>query len=88
VFLLPDVFLFPQTVQSRAKSFGAPQVHKLRHTFAHTMEARGASVSEIRAHLGHSSLATTGLYLANLNNVDLENAQEENMLRGWVAPSV
>lgn len=46
--------------------FGISKVHALRHTFARSMEDAGAPVSEIQARLGHSSLATTGTYLARL----------------------
>jgi site-specific recombinase XerD len=53
------------------KHLGTSKVHAMRHTFAHLMEKAGASVSEIQAHLGHESLATTGHYLAQLK-------QEEN----------
>jgi integrase/recombinase XerD len=44
--------------------------HKLRNTFAQTMESTGAKVSDIQARLGHSSLATTGRYLAALSKAD------------------
>lgn len=52
--------------------------HRLRHEFAHTMEAAGASVSEIQAKLGHKSLATTGRYLAQLK-------QDENIYGDKIA---
>ncbi len=45
-------------------------MHALRHTFAKAMEDSGAKVSEIQARLGHSSLATTGRYLAALSQAD------------------
>lgn len=45
---------------------GTEHFHALRHTFAHAMEQAGAKVSEIQSRLGHSSLATTGRYLAQL----------------------
>lgn len=48
------------------KYLGTSKAHAMRHTFAHTMEKAGASVSEIQARLGHESLATTGRYLAQL----------------------
>lgn len=48
------------------KHLKTSKVHATRHTFAHTMEAIGAPVSEIQARLGHKSLATTGKYLASL----------------------
>jgi site-specific recombinase XerD len=51
--------------------------HTLRHTFAHTMEDAGAKISEIQARLGHSSLATTGRYLAALRSA--ENPQAEQV---------
>jgi integrase/recombinase XerC len=44
--------------------------HALRHTFAAAMEGSGAKVSEIQARLGHSSLATTGRYLAALHKAE------------------
>jgi site-specific recombinase XerD len=40
--------------------------HALRHSFAKGMDSAGAKVSETQARLGHSSLATTGHYLAQL----------------------
>jgi site-specific recombinase XerD len=51
--------------------------HSLRHTFAHTMEDAGAKISEIQSRLGHSSLATTGRYLAALRSA--ENPQAEQV---------
>jgi integrase/recombinase XerD len=51
--------------------------HTLRHTFAHTMEDAGAKISVIQARLGHSSLATTGRYLAALRSA--ENPQAEKV---------
>ncbi len=47
---------------------GTEHFHSLRHTFAHAMEEAGAKVSEIQSRLGHSSLATTGRYLAQLSS--------------------
>jgi len=62
----------PLGIQSIAdvcqKRLGTSKVHALRHTFAHESEALGAKVSDIQAALGHSSLATTGGYLASLNS--------------------
>ncbi len=57
------------------KHLGTSKVHTLRHTFARAMEDAGAKVSDIQARLGHSSLATTGRYLAALNQAD--NAHRE-----------
>lgn len=56
---------------------GTEHFHALRHTFAHAMEEAGAKVSEIQARLGHSSLATTGRYLAQL-------ASEKNPYAGII----
>jgi integrase len=50
------------------KRLGTSKVHALRHTYAAAMEAVGAPVSEIQARLGHSSLSTTGRYLAKLRS--------------------
>jgi integrase len=47
---------------------GTSKAHTTRHTFAHSMEAVGAKVSDIQARLGHSSLQTTGTYLAALKS--------------------
>lgn len=41
-------------------------VHRLRHTFAHTMDAKGATLTEIQRRLGHRSVATTAIYLQEL----------------------
>jgi integrase len=49
-----------------AARIGESKVHTLRHTFADAMEQAGAPVSEIQAHLGHASIATTGRYLTKL----------------------
>lgn len=65
---------------------GTSKAHTTRHTFAHSMEAVGAKVSDIQARLGHSSLHTTGMYLAALKSAynpqaealaDLFGAEEE-----------
>lgn len=50
------------------KRLGLQHFHALRHTFAHAMEDQGAKVSEIQARLGHSNMATTGRYLAQLTS--------------------
>lgn len=44
--------------------------HALRHSFAHGMRKAGAKDSEVQARLGHSNLATTGRYLAQLDRAD------------------
>jgi site-specific recombinase XerD len=45
---------------------GVSKVHALRHTFASELEDAGAKVSEIRDRLGHTSIATTSVYLSKL----------------------
>jgi site-specific recombinase XerD len=50
--------------------------HALRHTFAHTMETKGALVSEIQSKLGHKSLSTTSIYLAALKSADNSKADD------------
>ena len=57
-----------------AKHLGTSKVHTLRHTFARAMEDAGAKVSEIQSRLGHSSLATTGRYLAALRSAENRHA--------------
>src|SRR5262245_59363800 len=52
------------------RRLGTERVHALRHTFARELEAAGAPVSAIQARLGHSSLATTGRYLAALRSAE------------------
>ncbi|MBF6613031.1 MAG: tyrosine-type recombinase/integrase [Chloroflexi bacterium] len=55
---------------------GTSRVHALRHTMAQVMEQRRAPVSLIQQRLGHSSLATTGIYLAALRDDDNPYADE------------
>ena len=50
--------------------FGTSKYHAIRHTFARAMEDAGAKVSEIQARLGHSSLQTTGRYLAAIRSAE------------------
>ena len=50
------------------KRLGTSKVHALRHTFARALEDAGAKVSDIQARLGHTSLDTTGRYLAQLHH--------------------
>jgi len=48
--------------------------HSLRHTFAAELAREGTAVNVIQAALGHSSLATTSLYLAHVAPDELVNA--------------
>ena len=50
------------------RHLGTQHFHALRHTFARAAEDAGAKVSEIQAMLGHSSIAVTGRYLAQLHS--------------------
>lgn len=52
------------------RRLGTSKFHRLRHTFAVLMEEDGARLSDIQARLGHSSAATTGIYLNNLRSSD------------------
>lgn len=79
--LAPDAPLWPsygrasagQAIGVRAlqlicdKHAGA-HFHQLRHTFAKSMELAGAPISTIQQRLGHSSAATTSIYLAALRS--------------------
>jgi len=51
-----------------ARHLKTSKVHRLRHTFAWTMEQHGAKTSEIQRRLGHKSIATTSLYLQALTS--------------------
>ncbi len=51
-----------------ARHLGTGKVHTTRHTFATMLEQQGARISEIQARLGHSSIATTGRYVAALTS--------------------
>ncbi len=62
---------------SAEQRLGTSKVHALRHTFARALEDAGAKVSEIQARLGHTSLETTGRYLARLH--DGENPHLSSM---------
>lgn len=64
------------------KYLGTSKAHAMRHTFAHTMEKAGASVSEIQARLGHESLATTGRYLAQLGQDENKHGEKLAALLG------
>lgn len=50
-----------------AARLGVSSVHRLRHTFALSMEEAGAKLTEIRDRLGHSNSATTDKYLQTLH---------------------
>src|SRR5579859_1616704 len=64
------------------KHFKTSKVHVMRHTFAHTMEEAGASVSDIQSRLGHESMATTGRYLARLKQAENKHADRVAAMLG------
>ena len=66
----PGAALSTQAIDDIVRRRLKTHPHALRHTFAAAMEGSGAKVSEIQARLGHSSLATTGRYLAALNKAE------------------
>lgn len=61
---------------------GTTRVHVLRHTFAHTLEETGATLSEIQARLGHTNAATTGIYLTELRKAENPHADALAALLG------
>lgn len=65
-----------------ARRLGTSKVHATRHTFARNMEDVGAKVSEIQKRLGHTSLETTGRYLAGLSSDENSHAADLDMLYG------
>jgi integrase/recombinase XerC len=72
-----------QSINALCKKYlGTSKVHATRHTWAHSMEQLGASISEIQARLGHKSLATTGRYLASLRRAENRKAEELATLFG------
>lgn len=69
------------------RHLGSSKVHTLRHTFAKAMEDAGAKVSEIQRRLGHSSLATTGIYLQKLGSATNAHADDLATLFGFTTPT-
>ena len=59
---------------SLARHHGTSKVHQLRHTFARMLEDAGAPLSEIQRRLGHTSPATTGLYMVELRRAEHAHA--------------
>lgn len=78
--------LTPQAIADLCeRRLGTSNVHALRHTFAHSMEAAGAPVSVIQARLGHSSLQTTGRYLAALRQAENPYAEQLAAMFGYAS---
>lgn len=44
------------------------RIHDLRHTFAHAHHAQFSNLEELRKLLHHESIATTGIYIRNMND--------------------
>lgn len=59
--------------ERRAKIISAKTPHKLRHSFASRLLKRGASLSAVQKLLGHTTLATTMMYL-HLQPSEVEEA--------------
>ena len=55
---------------------GTMKVHTTRHTFAHNSAKSGDSVTNIQSRLGHSSVATTGRYLKQLDSASNEHVSK------------
>lgn len=64
------------------RRLGTSRFHALRHSFAHMMEEAGAKTSEIQSRLGHSNIATTGIYLAALRSDENKYAEDLTRLLG------
>lgn len=68
----------PLTVSAISKLYlrnlGVSKVHTSRYTFSDGMRRAKAHASEIQARLGHSSLQTTGRYLAALESAENPHA--------------
>ena len=58
------------------KRLGTMKIHTTRHTFAHNSAKSGDSVTNIQARLGHSSVATTGRYLRQLDSASNEHVSK------------
>jgi site-specific recombinase XerD len=67
------------------KRLGTAKVHATRHTFAVTMDAAGASLSDIGARLGHSNLKTTSDYMKRLHSADNLYGAKVEQLYGLLA---
>lgn len=70
----PGAALGARTLERISEARLGVHFHALRHTGAQIREQQGATVSEIQALLGHSSLATTGRYLAALRSAEDRHA--------------
>jgi len=51
--------------------------HGFRHTFAVNLARNGMPVPFIQRQLGHESLATTGIYLAEISTDDIGQAMQK-----------
>jgi len=70
------------SIHQRAVQTASRDLQGTRHKAAHSMEKVGLTVSEIKARLGHRSLATTGRYLAGLRRAENRKADELAALYG------
>lgn len=75
--------LSTRSLEAICKARMGVHFHGLRHTFARSMEDAGAKVSDIQGRLGHSSLQTTGRYLAALRSAENPHADKLADLFGF-----
>lgn len=60
-------------LQTALRAAGVPEwadyrIHDLRHTFAHAHHAQFSNLEELRKLLHHNSIATTGIYIRNMDD--------------------
>ncbi len=60
-------------LQTALRAAGVPEwadyrIHDLRHTFAHAHHAQFSNLEELRKLLHHESIATTGIYIRNMDD--------------------
>lgn len=77
--------LSPRSLERISEARLGIHFHALRHTGAQIREQQGAKVSEIQAILGHTSLATTGRYLAALRSAEDRHADAIAAMLGITA---
>lgn len=75
--------LGPQAIADVCEKWlGTSKVHATRHTHAHAARKAGASLEELQRHLGHESLATTGLYVQQLEQEESRYSHKLDQIFG------